>query len=437
LRSGLVGASQLIDVVADTSQEVGLLISTTLAASRRRPTPGQTVSIASHFGNASGRRHGRGTIGRLAAAALAAGTVVALAACDGSEPPPAAAAAPVGVTVARVASIEVTPAQTFTGRIEAIDKVDLRARVEGFIEKRMFQEGADVNAGDLMMVLETGPYDARIGEVKASIARAKAALDLADVEVKRQSALVQRGNTAQSVLDQAIAKQGVARADLQQATASLSKAELDLGYTAITSPISGRVGESAYSVGNFVSPSSGTLATIVSQDPIYVTFPVTQRELLQVRQQAEASGFNPRDVRVKVRMADGSIYAQVGSINFVDVKVDPTTDTVIIRAQLPNPDRTLIDGQLVTAIVEAVKPEMALAIPTEALQLDQTGRFVLVVDDANKVEVRPVEISKGFEGQVLITKGLKEGERVITVGTQKVRPGVVVAPTEAAPAPVS
>jgi membrane fusion protein, multidrug efflux system len=361
-----------------------------------------------------------------------------LAACDQSEQAPAAAPPPPAVTVSKVARIDVTPSLSFTGRIEAVDKVDLRARVEGFIEKRLFEEGADVKAGDLLYVLEKAPYEAEVEQAMATIARAEATLRVAELSAERQTTLVKKSVAAQAVLDDVLAKQGEAKGDLQRQQAALKQAELDLGYTDIRTPISGRVGRAIFSVGDFVGPSSGTLTTVVSQDPIYVTFPVSQRELLDVRRQAEAHGTDPRTVRVKVRLADGSLYEDVGQINFVDVTVDPTTDTIAIRAQLPNPKRHLVDGQLVTAIVEAAQPQSALAIPGSALQIDQTGRFVLVVDAENKVEVRRIEIGPGYDGNLVVTNGLKEGERVITIGTQKVRPQQVVEPTEAsAEAPAS
>jgi membrane fusion protein (multidrug efflux system) len=361
-----------------------------------------------------------------------------LAACDDAERQAVAPPPPPAVTVAKVARVDVTPSTTFTGRIEAADKVDLRARVEGFIEQRLFEEGADVKEGDLLFVLEKAPYEAEVEQVKASIARAEASLRVAELSAERQTTLVKKSVAAQAVLDDAIAKQGEAKGDLQRQQAALKQAELDLGYTDIRTPISGRVGRAIFSVGDFVGPSSGSLTTVVSQDPIYVTFPVSQRELLEVRRQAEAHGTDPRGVRVKVRLADGSLYEEAGQINFVDVTVDPTTDTIAIRAQLPNPKRLLVDGQLVTAIVEAAKPESALVVPGSALQIDQTGRYVLAVDQENKVEVRRIEIGRGYDGNIVVTKGLNEGERVITIGTQKVRPQQVVEPTEAsAEAPAS
>lgn len=361
-----------------------------------------------------------------------------LSACDKSEQQTAAPPPPPAVTVVKVARAEITPSSTFTGRIEAVDKVDLRARVQGFIEKRLFEEGADVKEGDLLFALDKAPFQTEIDRINAEIAGAEAALKVASLSVQRQSTLVKKEVAAVAVLDQVTAKQSEAQAQLQSQQAALEKAKLDLGYTDIRAPMAGRIGKATYSIGDLVGPGSETLATIVSQDPINVTFPVSQRELLDVRKQAEANGTDPRAVRVKVRLANGSMYDQIGTINFIDVTVSTTTDTIAIRAQLPNPKRLLIDGQLVTAVVEAAKPESALVIPTPALQIDQTGRFVLVVGADNKVEVRRIEIDRGYEGNIVVTKGLKEGERVITIGAQKVRPQQVVEPTEAsaeAPAP--
>ena len=190
------------------------------------------------------------------------------------------------VTVATVNQRDITPSTSFTGRIEAIDKVDLRARVEGFLEQQLFTEGQDVKAGDLLFVIEKAPYQAEIENVDAAIARAQATLDLAEIERRRQGELVKKQATAQARLDDATGKAGEARADLRRQQANLTTAELNLGYTDIKAPIAGRIGRTNFAVGNFVGPQSGTLATIVSQDPMYVTFPVTQRQLLAVRKEA-------------------------------------------------------------------------------------------------------------------------------------------------------
>jgi membrane fusion protein (multidrug efflux system) len=359
--------------------------------------------------------------------------VAALGACNGQSgaPPEPAAAPPPAVTVAAVERREINPSSSFTGRIEAVDTVDLRARVEGFLEQRLFQEGQEVAAGDSLFVIEKAPYKAKVAEGEATIVSAKATLKTATQELDRQASLAKKKLVVQSEVDLAAANAESARGELMAQQASLQKAELDLGYTDIVAPLAGKIGRSLFSVGNFVGPSSGTLATLVSQDPMYVTFPVTQRQLLEVRRQAAEKGEDPRDVTVKVRLADGNTYEQVGSIIFVDVQVNPNTDTVVVRASLPNPDRVLIDGQLVTAIVAQTTPESVLMVPEQAIQLDQAGSFALMVGEGDKVEVRRVVTAPGEAGWVAVSEGLAEGDRVIVEGIQKVRAGQVVGPAGA------
>ncbi len=170
---------------------------------------------------------------------------------------------------------------------------------------------------------------------------------------------------------------------------------------------------------------------------MYVTFPVTQRQLLAVRSQGAAGGTDPKDMAFKVRLADGSMYEQIGRFNFIDVQVNRGTDTVQVRATLANPEGALVDGQLVTVVVETAKPQAALVIPQQAVQIDQAGRFVLKVDADNKVQVQRITIGAERDGDYVVTNGLTKGERVITEGLQKVRPGMVVDAAEGAAAPVS
>jgi membrane fusion protein, multidrug efflux system len=363
-------------------------------------------------------------------AGLACGLAAALCGCGEDKGAPAAAAPPPAVTVVKVVAEDIRPSTTFTGRVEAKDKVDLRARVDGFLEKRLFEEGADVKDGDLLFVIEKGPYQAAVDQAAAAVVKAEATLKLADIEVARQAELVGKNVGTQQKLDEVTAKQGESRGQVLAEKAALEKAQLQLGYTDIRAPISGRIGRATVSVGNFVTPASGALATIVSQDPIYVSFPVTQRELLEVRKEEEAGGKRGEYV-IYVQLADGSRYAHPGKVDFLDVKVNQGTDTVQVRARFPNPERVLVDGQHVNVIAESSKGESALLIPQQALQVDQTGPYVLAVDKDDKVQVRRLELGPQRGSSIVVTKGLTAGERVITEGVQKVRPGQVVQATEA------
>ena len=366
---------------------------------------------------------------------IGAALAAALAACEERDEKSAAAtqSPPPAVTIVKAVLQPVGSVSTFTGKVQAVDRIDLRARVEGFLEERAFVEGAEVAKGALLLRIEQGQYKVRVGEAAAAVTRAEASLRLAKVELDRSKTLVQQKVAAQSRLDQAQSAYDVAQADLTSARASLDKAKLDLSYTEIMAPVAGRIGRVSVSVGNFVGPSNGSLATLVSQDPMYVVFPVTERELLEARKEAAESGRTVSSLKVRIRLADGRSYSHSGTIDFVDVQVAGGTDTVTVRAVMPNPERTLIDGQLVTATIEAKDPQNLPVIPQQALQADQQGTFVLVVDNENKVQVRRVQLGPQVEGgRVAAQTGLQDNDRIITEGVQRVRPGQVVAPVEAA-----
>jgi membrane fusion protein (multidrug efflux system) len=342
-----------------------------------------------------------------------------------------AAAPPPAVTVIAAARKDITPSVTFTGRIEAVDRVDLRARVEGYLEKQHFEEGGEVQAGQLLYTIEKDTYAAQVAQLRATVSRAESSLRLAKIDLDRQEELLRKQVVPQAKVDESRAKYGETQADLQRQQAALEQSKINLKYTEVYAPLSGQIGRSRFSVGNYLTPTSGTLASIVSRDPIYVTFPVTQRELLIMHRRAVESGSDPRAIKIRLRLADASLYDHSGTVDFVDIQVNPETDSVAVRAKMPNPQRILIDGQLVTVVVETAVPRSALLVPQQALQFDQTGYFVLIVDNENRVKVRPVGIGPAPEGEVEITSGLQEGDRVVIEGIQKVRPEQIVQIAEA------
>ena len=342
------------------------------------------------------------------------------AAAQGAGPPPA-------VSVTPVASRQVTETGDFVGRVVAIDKVDIVARVTGFIGQRNFTEGQMVKTGDLLFRIEPDIYKATVDQQAANVAKAKATEVNADLQLKRSQELVKSQNVPQSTVDQNLATEQSAQADILQAQALLEQAKINLSYTEIYAPIDGRIGIANYTVGNLVSPSTGILATIVSQDPIYVVFQASEADVVEYRRRVAASADKDPHVTVHIRLPDGSIYSHPGVTNFLDVQVQADTDTITARAQLPNPDGELIPGGVVGVIVERGKPRYALLVPQAAVLLDQAGHYVLVVGDDKKVGQRRVTTGPDHGKDIEVADGLKEGELVITDGIQKVHPGQVVA----------
>jgi membrane fusion protein, multidrug efflux system len=363
-----------------------------------------------------------------------------LAGCeDRSEAPPAAAAPRPAVSVVELAPQDVTPSMQFVGRVAAIGTVDLRARVTGFLEQEsssnpraLFIEGAHVNKGDLLYVIEQPPFQAQVAAAKAQVAQAEANLAEASATLKRVQQAVTSGAVSQQELDQALAASQEGQAQVLVAKAQLQTAEINLGYTEVYAPISGKIGMTRFTFGNLVGPDSGVLATIVSQDPIYVTFPVSAAVIAQLQDQASGKLPPPDAFVVRIVLPDGTAYPQPGKIDFLSNQVDQNTDTLTVRAVFPNPQLILVDGQFVTVTVETAAPEMALVVPQPAVQTDQAGSYVLVVDKADKVEQRRVTPGSDHGTGVLVQSGLKQGDKVIVEGLQKVRPGMVVAAREVA-----
>jgi membrane fusion protein, multidrug efflux system len=351
-----------------------------------------------------------------------------LAACDekkqAAAPPP-----PPAVGVSAAAMKGVSRADQFVGRIQAIGIVQVRARVEGFIEKVLFTEGQDVKAGDILYQIEKDQYQALVDQAKANLAAAQATTVNAQLQYNRSLQLVKNQYTPQATVDQNKAAWDTAKAQVLQTQAALTQTEINLGYTDIRSPIDGRIGLTALTTGNLVNPASGVLTTIVSQDPIYVLFPVSQRQLEDIRESRRQQDGSQTKIQILVTLSNGKDYPLPGVWNFTDPQVDQGTDTLTMRATLPNPDRLLVDGEFVNVQIKEKKEQPRLVVPQAALQVDQAGYYVLVVNGDNKVEQRRVTTGPNQGMDVVIQSGVKEGEKVIVEGVQKVRPGQLVKAT--------
>lgn len=336
---------------------------------------------------------------------------------------------PVGTVYAERRPI--SQSRDFVGRVEAIDRVSVQARVTGYLEAILFTEGDFVKKGDPIYQIERGLFQAAVEQAQGTLERSKAAKTLTQIQLQRAEELLARNAGTAVARDQALAADQQAEGQILSDQANLDNANINLGYTDIRAPISGKISKSNITVGNVVGPSSGVLTVIVSQDPMHVTFPVSQREFLNL--QASGKQVNPEDIEVRIRFANGVTYNQVGTISFVDVMVDRATDTVLVRAKMANPDGVLVDGQLVTVTVQANQPQERVTIPQAALIADQQGIYVFVVEDGKAV-VRRVKTGAEDGPDIVVNDGLKGGEQVIVEGLQSIRPSQLV---QATPAPAS
>lgn len=339
-------------------------------------------------------------------------------------------AAPPPTVVVEPAKIEdLASSRTYTGRVEAIDTVAIRARISGFLKSRNFQEGGEVKEGDLLFEIEREPFEIAVSQAEANLASSKAALTLAQQTYDRNEQLARRNVTSQANLDDARAKLDEAQATIKAREADVRKAKLDLSYTQITAPFTGLISRAGSSMGAYLTAPSDPLATVVKQDPMYVTFPVPQRLLLEVRKE----GRGPESVYVQLILSDGTAYEEKGKIEFVDVQATSSTDSVLIRATMPNPNRLLVDRQIVDVRVVRKEPERKLVINQSALMLDQQGAYVLTVGDDNKVTMQRIQTGDQRGALIVVDSGLKENQRVIVSGQQKVQPGGQVSPQTASP----
>ncbi len=330
------------------------------------------------------------------------------------------------VIVAPVVSRPVAASAEYVGQTQAFQSVDLRARVTGFLLERRFKEGNTVKNGDVLFVIDPSEHNAARDVAAARVERAKATLEEAENQLVRYTKLADTGTFSPAQRDKAKAAAGQARADIAASKADLERAQLDVGYTKVISPIDGRIGGSSVDVGNLIGPDSGILATVVALDPIRVNFAVSERAYLDYTQaikDGKTTGFTPR-----IKLANDQIYPHEGKLDYVDNRVDPSTGTIRVRVEFPNPDSLILPGQFVSVTLVSSNPEDQMVVPQAAVQTNQTGPFVLVVNKDNKVELRPIQTGQRLGIEIAVTEGLAVGESIIVEGIQKVRPGATVKP---------
>lgn len=344
-----------------------------------------------------------------------------------------AAPPPAQVTVVTLDEKSISLTTELPGRAVAVRKAEVRPQISGIIQKRLFEEGAEVKAGEQLYQIDPARYDAALQTAKANLARAQANQASIDAQFKRYQNLIKEKAISQQQFDETQATYHQAKADVEVAQAALKAAEIDLAYTRVRAPISGRIGISNITEGALVSAQQANiLATIYQLDPIYIDVAQPSRSLLNIRRQAMAGNISAKPgTEVQLTLEDGSQYEHVGELQFSEMNVNESTGTVVVRAVVPNPDHLLLPGMFVRAnIAEATKPN-AVLVPQRGVTRNRQGdATALVVTEANTVEVRTIVASRAVGNQWLVQSGLEAGDRVIVEGLQKVQPGASVNPIE-------
>lgn len=376
------------------------------------------------------------------AVALSAAVVaVHLSGCQPAASNPHAGMPPPEVTVVKIEPRSVAATFEYTGQTAGWREVEVRARVTGIILKRNYHEGARVTAGQSLFTIDPAPYDAARARAEADLASAQARLAQARRDAVRLEPLRIRA-ISQKEYDDAVSAQEIAEADLKGAAARLTQARLDLGYTRVEAPITGIAGRALRSEGNYVSGPDVLLTTVTQIDPIYVLFGVSDEERLELHREVEAGRLvlpQRGAFKVSVKLAEGGVYENTGTLTFSDVRVSGTTGTSEARAELPNPDRLLRPGQFVRVILKGAQRPDAILVPQRAVLEGPQGKFVYVVNGETKAEPRPITVGDWQEDDWIITAGLHPGDKVIVDGVMKIGPGAPVrvvdpnAPKPAAP----
>lgn len=374
-------------------------------------------------------------------AAVLAGTLL-LAGCGKSKTAAPATPPPLEVGVLVVQPEPVTLSQELPGRLSAFRVAEVRARINGIVQKRLFEEGADVKQGDVLFEIDPAPYQAALDRARATLARAEAGLASTNAQAERFKGLVATNAVSKQNYDDAVANHLSSIADVAAARAAVRTAEIDLGYTRVTSPISGRIGRAEVTEGAYVQQGTATLLAVVQQlDPLYVDLSQSAEQVLQL-QEALASGRLQRAgagaAKLTIMLRDGNPYAHDGALQFAGVAVNQATGTVSLRGTVPNPDLALLPGLFVRARLEEGTNPAAMLLPQSAVSRNAKGEpTAMVVGADNKVEPRVLRTSQAVGNRWLVSAGLKPGDRVIVDNLQKIRPGAVVNPAPVSPAPAA
>lgn len=365
----------------------------------------------------------------LALLGLAAGAPFLMTACSPDAAQAAAAQAPPApqVSVAEVLERPITNYREFTGRIEAVERVELRPRVSGYIESVQFTEGAEVRKGDVLFVIDPRPYDAAFKRSTAELARAQSALRQAQTEHERAVKLLALRALSQEEFDARTAGSEKAAADVQAAQAAVDAAQLDLSFTRVRAPIGGVVGKAEITAGNFVAAGESVLTRLVSIDPVYVRFEGDEAAYLRQEQITREQG-QGKAQPVWVGLANEDGHPHQGVVDFTDNELDPQTGTIRARARLSNRERLFTPGLFARVKLGEGATYDAILIEDRAVGTDQTRRFVYVVKPDNSLEYREIELGDLHEGLRVVKSGLASGERIVVNGLMRVRPGVTVDP---------
>ncbi|QAU33558.1 efflux RND transporter periplasmic adaptor subunit [Janthinobacterium sp. 17J80-10] len=347
----------------------------------------------------------------------------------------AASKAPAATPAADVATLTVTPQRLaisteLPGRLEAARIAQVRARVPGIVLQRVFREGSDVKAGDVLFRIDDAPFQANHQSAQAALAKAEANLAQVSLKAQRYAALVETNAISKQEYDDISAGQKQAAADVATAKAALASARLNLGHATVTAPISGRIGRAQVTEGALVGQNEATPLAIVQQlDPIYVNLTQSSAEVLQLRQALAAGqikGVGRDEAKVSLLLEDGRPYPHPGKLLFSDISVDESTGAVVLRAAFPNPDRLLMPGLFVRARLEQAVSENAIVVPQQAVQRSADGASVMLVDAGGKVIPRKVRADRSQGDSWVVSEGLQAGDRVIVEGMQKAKAGTVV-----------